>query len=277
MEDREDDHRENEASEAGAGGDYDQEREEAQPPQDIDEAEGGGESGGAARREEEDTMRKRSREADDEDVLPRKRKSGGSEVGRQVYVGNLDFRTSKQFIEDEFSKFGPVEDVYLPLDDRRQPRGFCFVTFAAATEAEAACDALNDREFDGRVIRVNIARPRPPPSRPNRRDGHRGPDDGYRGRDDGHRGHEDGYRGRDDGHRSRDDGHRARDDGYRGRDDHRRDDRSRGQHPGRIHVSGLPDDINEREIDDLYYKYGRIEFIETRRNSRSGRVEGIVA
>ena len=38
--------------------------------------------------------------------------------------------------------------------------------------------------------------------------------------------------------------------------------------PNRIYVYGLPDDIREREIDDLYYRYGRIDYIEIRRSAK---------
>ena len=37
---------------------------------------------------------------------------------------------------------------------------------------------------------------------------------------------------------------------------------------GRIFVEGLPDDIKERELDDLFYRYGRIDYIEIRRDRR---------
>lgn len=196
----------------------------SEPP--IDGQEGDAPEGDEPPREE---SRKRPREDDERPA----RKPDPSEVGRQVYVGNLDFRTPRNRIEEEFGKYGTVEDVYLPVDERRQPRGFCFVTFGAPNEAEAACEALNEREFDGRVIRVNIARPRPPAQSRPRRDDH-----SYR--------HD-----------------------YR--------DRPRRPHPGKIFIAGLPDDINEREIDDLYYKYGRIDYIEIRRSSRTQRVQGVVA
>mmetsp|Transcript_20019 Transcript_20019/g.79837 ORF Transcript_20019/g.79837 Transcript_20019/m.79837 type:complete len:230 (-) Transcript_20019:917-1606(-) len=52
--------------------------------------------------------------------------------------------------------------------------------------------------------------------------------------------------------------------------------RSRPPPPGRIFIYGLPDDIREPELEDLYYRCGRIEYIEIRRSSRSGRVEGVV-
>ncbi|KAJ8607755.1 hypothetical protein CTAYLR_008601 [Chrysophaeum taylorii] len=182
-------------------------------------------------------LKRRRDSEDDGSASSRPRKTVNETVGRQIYVGNLDFRTTKRYIEEEFGRFGLVEDIFLPVDDRRQPRGFCFVTFAEARQAEEACEELNNREFDGRVIRVNIARPRPPPNMM-RRD--------YDRRDADRR-------------------------------DHRRDDRQRRPPPGRVFVSGLPEDINEREIDDLYYKYGRIDYIEVRRGSRSGRVEAVVS
>ena len=170
----------------------------------------------------------------------KERNDGKTEVGRQVYVGNLAFSSDKAMIEDKFGVFGKVTDVFLPMDVNHKPRGFAFVTFSEAREAEDCAENLNDKEFDGRVVRVNIARPRPardarPRGPPRRRDDYDGPRGG-------------GPRGG----------------GYGYRDDFR----DRPPPPNRIYVYGLPDDIREREIDDLYYRYGRIDYIEIRRSAK---------
>ena len=105
--------------------------------------------------------RSRSRSKSPAPAEKKERNDGVSEVGRQVYVGNLAFQTDKEVIEDKFGVFGKVTDVFLPQDTVGKPRGFAFVTFAEAKEAEECSAQLNNKEFDGRVIRVNIARPRP--------------------------------------------------------------------------------------------------------------------
>ena len=142
------------------------------------------------------------------------------EVGRQVYVGNLNFNTDKKVMEDAVGEYGKIRDIYMPADNDGRPRGFCFVTFEEKTQAEACALGMNGRELDGRVVRCNIARPRP-----------------------------------------------TADERRRRRDDY---DRPRGRRPpdGRIFVEGLPDDIKERELDDLFYRYGRIDYIEIRRDRR---------
>mmetsp|Transcript_12423 Transcript_12423/g.38253 ORF Transcript_12423/g.38253 Transcript_12423/m.38253 type:complete len:264 (-) Transcript_12423:103-894(-) len=161
------------------------------------------------------------------------------EIGRQVYVGNLNFGTDKPFVEKTMSEFGEVRDVYLPQDNDGRPRGFAFVTFAEKSEADACALGMNGRELDGRTVRCNIARPRPPRDSWKDRDDRRGG-----GRDD--RGGRDGYYERD----------------------------RRPPPEGRIFVSGLPEDIKERELDDLYYRYGRIDYIEIKRGGR--RLEAVI-
>ncbi|KAH8069715.1 peptidyl-prolyl cis-trans isomerase [Aureococcus anophagefferens] len=123
-------------------------------------------------------------------------------------------------IEDKFGVFGKVTDVFLPMDANHKPRGFAFVTFSEAREAEDCAENLNDKDVAGP---------------PRRRDDYDGPRGG-------------GPRGG----------------GYGYRDDFR----DRPPPPNRIYVYGLPDDIREREIDDLYYRYGRIDYIEIRRSAK---------
>jgi len=70
-------------------------------------------------------------------------------------------------LEEEFSRFGKIVDVYIPYERgsgkaSEGRRGFGFVTFEDPRDAEDAADEMDDREFDGRVIRVNKARPREP-------------------------------------------------------------------------------------------------------------------
>jgi len=67
-------------------------------------------------------------------------------------------------IRDDFSRFGDIEDCFVPMD-REVPgklRGFAFVTYR---DAEAATDAVRDmhgRNYHGREITVNVAKPRGP-------------------------------------------------------------------------------------------------------------------
>ena len=82
--------------------------------------------------------------------------------GRRLYVGNLDYRTQDETLAELFAEFGTVESAQH-LADRENPdwkRGFGFVTLSTEAEANAAADAMNGAEVDGRVIKVNIAKPR---------------------------------------------------------------------------------------------------------------------
>jgi RNA recognition motif-containing protein len=78
---------------------------------------------------------------------------------KKIYVGNLPFSATEDDVHALFSQYGSVESVKLITDrDTGRPRGFGFVEMSdGASEAIAA---LNDKEFEGRNLKVNEARPR---------------------------------------------------------------------------------------------------------------------
>jgi cold-inducible RNA-binding protein len=79
----------------------------------------------------------------------------------KLYVGNLSFQTTQQDLEELFSQAGQVESVSIVTDrDTGQPRGFAFVEMSGNAEAQAAIQALDGREVDGRALKVNEARPK---------------------------------------------------------------------------------------------------------------------
>lgn len=79
----------------------------------------------------------------------------------KLYVANLNFRTRAEDVKDEFSRFGRVQDVFLPPDrETGGSRGFAFVTFTDHRDADDAVETMDGREFDGRVITVQKARAR---------------------------------------------------------------------------------------------------------------------
>ena len=88
----------------------------------------------------------------DKDPERKPRVPAEEEVGRQVYVGNLNFNTDKKLVEDAVGEYGKLRDIYLPSDNDGRPRGFCFVTFEEQKEAEACALGMNGRELDGRVV-----------------------------------------------------------------------------------------------------------------------------
>jgi len=84
-----------------------------------------------------------------------------SEGGKKVFVGNLEPVTDEIDFEELFSKYGELEDIYIPRDrGNRQNRGFGFVTFRDALDAKDACRESGN-ELRGARIRVNLAMPRP--------------------------------------------------------------------------------------------------------------------
>lgn len=77
----------------------------------------------------------------------------------RIYVGNLSYNTQEQAIRDMFAQHGTVDEVYIATDrDTGRPRGFAFVTMNDDAAAQAAINALNGQELEGRRLTVNEAR-----------------------------------------------------------------------------------------------------------------------
>src|SRR5436305_11523468 len=80
----------------------------------------------------------------------------------KVFVGNLDFNTTKTEVQNLFSEIGEIRDVYLPMDRMSgRPRGFAFVEFASDEDAAKAIEKFNGYQLSGRALRVNAAEDRP--------------------------------------------------------------------------------------------------------------------
>jgi len=81
-------------------------------------------------------------------------------VGRKLYVGNLPYSASEQDLSEKFGACGTVESAKLITDrDTGRSKGFGFIEMATDAEAQAAIDALNGQDYDGRPMKVNEARP----------------------------------------------------------------------------------------------------------------------
>ena len=79
----------------------------------------------------------------------------------RIYVGNFGYDTREQEIREAFEAHGQVQEVSLVMDrDTGRPKGFGFVEMPTNAEAQAAIGALNGKEFGGRPVTVNEARPR---------------------------------------------------------------------------------------------------------------------
>jgi RNA recognition motif-containing protein len=82
-------------------------------------------------------------------------------MSTRLFVGNLSFNTTQAQLQDLFAEHGTVVETDLILDKfSGRPRGFAFVTMETKQGADAAIQALNGKEVDGRALTVNEARPR---------------------------------------------------------------------------------------------------------------------
>jgi len=78
----------------------------------------------------------------------------------KIYIGNLSFGTKEETIRQMFEDYGPLIDVYVPVDnDTGLGRGFAFVT-VVPEQAEKAIGDFDGYELDGRILRVNEAQPK---------------------------------------------------------------------------------------------------------------------
>ncbi len=82
-------------------------------------------------------------------------------MSNKLFVGNLSFNTTENDLQDAFAAHGTVLEANLMMDrETGRPRGFGFVTMSTPEEAQAAIDALNGKDMDGRALTVNEAKPR---------------------------------------------------------------------------------------------------------------------
>jgi RNA recognition motif-containing protein len=82
-------------------------------------------------------------------------------MARKLYVGNLPYTTNEQDLQDLFASAGTVDSINVMRDMATgRARGFAFVEMATDEEAQQAITLLNEREFGGRNLTVNEARPK---------------------------------------------------------------------------------------------------------------------
>ena len=79
----------------------------------------------------------------------------------RLFVGNLPYETTEQDLREFFSSVGPLSNVIIPIDrETGKRRGFAFVEFSDAAQADEASRKLNNQPFKGRNITINEARAR---------------------------------------------------------------------------------------------------------------------
>ncbi len=83
-------------------------------------------------------------------------------MGKKLYVGNLAYTITDSDLQRMFEEFGTVVSAQVIMDrETGRSKGFGFVEMNSDSEAQAAIDALNSKEVDGRSLTVNEARPKP--------------------------------------------------------------------------------------------------------------------
>lgn len=79
----------------------------------------------------------------------------------KIFVGGLPWAIDNERLAEVFGQYGEVKDAYVALErETKRSRGFGFVEFATDEAAQAAIDAMDGQDLDGRTITVNIAQPR---------------------------------------------------------------------------------------------------------------------
>lgn len=79
----------------------------------------------------------------------------------KIYVGNLSYNANEQDLEGLFSEFGKNLQIKLIKDfETGRSKGFAFVEFENSANAQSAL-SLDGQEFQGRRLKVSLARDKP--------------------------------------------------------------------------------------------------------------------
>ncbi|NLZ67844.1 MAG: RNA-binding protein [Spirochaetales bacterium] len=82
-------------------------------------------------------------------------------MAKNIYVGNISFKTTEDGLKDFFTQYGEVVRVKIVKDrETNRSQGYGFVEMSDDDAATAAITALNGKELDGRALRINEALPR---------------------------------------------------------------------------------------------------------------------
>ncbi|HVS87393.1 MAG TPA: RNA-binding protein [Candidatus Acidoferrum sp.] len=80
---------------------------------------------------------------------------------KNLFVGNMSFQTTEGDLRALFEPFGQITRVHLAMDrETGRARGFAFVEMPNDAEAAKAIAELDGKEFGGRNLKVNEARPK---------------------------------------------------------------------------------------------------------------------
>lgn len=84
---------------------------------------------------------------------------------KRIFISGLPFETTSEGLAAMFKDFGTPTSAFVVKDRDGRSRGFGFVEMTTGAETDKAIAALNNTVFDGRNITVQVARPKPEPTR----------------------------------------------------------------------------------------------------------------
>ena len=82
-------------------------------------------------------------------------------MNKKLYVGNLAYSVDNAALEQAFGEFGEIVSAEVLMDKfSGRSKGFGFVEMSSSDEANAAINMFHGKDFNGRPLTVNLARPR---------------------------------------------------------------------------------------------------------------------
>lgn len=84
-------------------------------------------------------------------------------MAKKLYVGGLSYDTTQETLKDYFAQAGTVESAMVIMDKMSgRSKGFGFVEMSTDAEAQKAIEMFNGKEFEGRTLKIDEARPMTP-------------------------------------------------------------------------------------------------------------------
>jgi len=110
------------------------------------------------------------RKAEDDGAAPAKKAKvaeptaeGAEEESKTLFVGQLSWNVDNDWLKTEFEKAGEVVSARVQMDRQSgRSRGFGYVEFATAAEAQSALEKCQGMEIDGRAVKLDLSAPRQP-------------------------------------------------------------------------------------------------------------------
>ncbi|KAI0493631.1 hypothetical protein KFK09_023752 [Dendrobium nobile] len=87
--------------------------------------------------------------------------NNASRPSTRLFVSGLSFRTTEESLKNAFKNFGELMEVNLVMDRiANRPRGFAFLRYSTEEESKKAIEGMHGKFLDGRVIFVEVAKPK---------------------------------------------------------------------------------------------------------------------